>query len=152
MISFIVTFFVIWYCALVGVLTRGLPSHFCIFYIYIYIHIHIYIHTYIHTYIHIHICIYIYIHIYIYICVCVYKHTHTHTHTHMYFIPLSILRQVSSLFQSEFSTECDPVLSFQIPVSPSSCFCRLPRLPVTSILPCIFPSITCLRRQLLCKL
>jgi hypothetical protein len=34
------------------------------------------------------------------------------------------------------------------PRSSSSCLLLLPRLPVTSILPSIFPSITCFRRQL----
>ena len=79
------------------------------------------------------------------VCVCVHKHTHV-------LIPLSILRQVPSLFQSEFSTECDLVLPFQFPVSSNCCFYRLPCLPVTSILPCVFSSMTCLRRQLLCKM
>ena len=95
------------------------------------------------------VCIYIYIYIYQCVCVCVCLHTHTNTHV---LIPLSILRQVSSLFQSEFSIECDLVLPFQFPVSSSSCFYLLPRLSVTSILPCAFPSITCKRRQLLCKM
>jgi len=35
---------------------------------------------------------------------------------------------------------------------PSSCLRLLPRLPVTSILPSILPSITCFRRQLLRKM
>ena len=34
----------------------------------------------------------------------------------------------------------------------NSCLCLFPRLPVTSILPYIFPPITCFRRQFLCKL
>ena len=36
--------------------------------------------------------------------------------------------------------------------SPSSCLLLLPRLPVTSVLPSIFPPITCFRRQFLCKM
>jgi len=37
-------------------------------------------------------------------------------------------------------------------MSPSKCLRLLPRLPIPSILPSIFPSITCLRRQLLSKM
>ena len=36
-------------------------------------------------------------------------------------------------------------------ISSSKCLCLLPRLPVTSTLPSIYPSITCFRRQFLCK-
>jgi hypothetical protein len=46
--------------------------------------------------------------------------------------------------------------NFQYPLvslrSSSSCLRLLPRLPVTSILPSIFPSITCFRRQFLRKM
>ena len=57
--------------------------------------------------------------------------------------------------QSEVSTECDLVLSlshFQCPVvswRSSICLRLLPRLPVTYL--STFPSITCSRRQFLCK-
>ena len=61
-------------------------------------------------------------------------------------------QQVYSLFQSEFSRECNLVLSISHsstfpspspPSSPSSCLRLLPRLPV----PSIFPSMTCFRRR-----
>jgi len=55
--------------------------------------------------------------------------------------------KVHSLFQSEFSTESDPAQSRFLKVI----FPLLPRLPVTSILPSISPSITCFRRQFLSK-
>jgi hypothetical protein len=71
----------------------------------------------------------------------------------------AVLRQVHSLFQSEFSTKYDLVLPLLIsnsPIfslrSPSSFLRLLPRLPVTSILPSMFPSITCLRRQFVHKM
>ena len=47
-------------------------------------------------------------------------------------------------------------LNFRHPLftlrSSSSCFRLFPRLPVTSILPSMFPSITCFRRQVLRKM
>jgi len=50
----------------------------------------------------------------------------------------------------------DSSCSFRYPFfslrSCSSCLRLLPRLFVTSILPCIFPSITCFRRQFLRKM
>ena len=60
-------------------------------------------------------------------------------------------------FQSEFSTDRNPVLplsNFSILSlrSFSSCLRILPCLPVTSILPSIFPSIMCFRSQFLCKM
>ena len=70
------------------------------------------------------------------------------------FILLSLLRQVYSLLQTEFSTECDLIL----PLSVSSTFSvrsssRCPRLSVTSIiLPCIFSLITNFRKQFLGKM
>jgi len=72
----------------------------------------------------------------------------------------SVLRQVHSLFHSEFFTEGDLVLPLAIYSivslrSASSCL-RLPsRLLLTSVLPSIFPSMMglgCLRRQVLRKL
>ena len=62
-------------------------------------------------------------------------------------------------YDRKFSTECDPllalsissILSFYIRAS-SRCLRPLSRLPVTSILPSIFPSITCFRRQFLHKM
>ena len=63
-----------------------------------------------------------------------------------------------SLSQIEFSTEYDLVLPLSIFStlfslrSPSSCLHFLPHLPVTSILPHTFSSITCFRRQFLCKM
>jgi hypothetical protein len=57
---------------------------------------------------------------------------------------LHIVRSRTSSFKWEY-----PLLSLR----PSSSFLRLlPRLLVTSISPCIFPSITCFRRQFLRKL
>ena len=75
------------------------------------------------------------------------------------FINLFVCMSVHSLFQSDFSTECDIVLSSfnsQYLIlslkSSTSYLLILPRLPVTSILPSIYPSITCFRRQLLRKI
>ena len=58
------------------------------------------------------------------------------------FILQSVLRQVHSLFQSDFSTKCDlvlPLFKFQYPLfslrAPSSYLGLLPRLPVTSVFP-----------------
>jgi hypothetical protein len=57
---------------------------------------------------------------------------------------LHIVRSGASSFKWE-----DPLLSLRL----SSSFLRLlPRLSVTSIPPCIFPSITRCRRQFLCKM
>jgi len=68
----------------------------------------------------------------------------------------AVLRQVHSLFQSGFSTTCDlsaSAFNFQYPlftVSSSTGWLRLlPCLPVAPILPSLFPSITCFRRQFL---
>jgi hypothetical protein len=55
-----------------------------------------------------------------------------------------IVRSRASSFIWEY-----PLLSLR---SPSSFLCLLPRLPVTSISPFIFPSITCCRRQFLRKM
>ena len=41
------------------------------------------------------------------------SHTHTHTHTHT-FILQSMLRQTHGLFLSQFSTQCDLLLSLSI--------------------------------------
>ena len=74
------------------------------------------------------------------------------------FIPYSVLRQVYSLFQSEFSTERDLVIRicFQYLVvslrSSSSCLRLLPRLSITSVPPPTFRLVTCFRRQLLRKI
>ena len=58
--------------------------------------------------------------------------------------PLHIVRSRASSFKGE-----SPLL----PLRSSNCFLRLlPRLPVTSNPPFIFPSITCCRRQFLCKM
>lgn len=63
-----------------------------------------------------------------------------------YIIVSSVLRQIHSLFQSQFSRECELVLSFHIPVSSLSfrvkqqLLTSLPCLPVSSI----FTLITCL--------
>ena len=74
------------------------------------------------------------------------------------FILQSFLLQVHSLFQSDFSTEGDLALPLSISSilffslrSSSACLHLLPRLPVTSILPSIFPSITCFVKQFLRK-
>ena len=57
---------------------------------------------------------------------------------------LQIVRSITFSFKCEY-----PLLSLRS----SSSFLRfLPRLPVTSIPPFIFPSITCCRRQFLCKM
>ena len=54
-----------------------------------------------------------------------------------------VSQQIHSLFQTEFSTECDLVLFLSITsILSSSCLRLLPRLPVTSILPSIFPFLT----------
>jgi len=70
-------------------------------------------------------------------------------------IPQSVLRQVHSLFQSEFFTEYDLSI-YSTPLFPLRSFgcCQplQPRIPVTSILPSIFPSKTCFRRQFLQKM
>jgi hypothetical protein len=66
------------------------------------------------------------------------------------FILQSVLRQVHSFFQSEFSTVCDLLLPFSR--SSSSFLHLLPRLPATSNHPSIFPSITCFSRQFLRKI
>ena len=73
-------------------------------------------------------------------------------------IPQWVLRQVHSLFQSEFSIQCDPVLPLSIssimsfgqghPVDAYFPFFVIPSL---LILPSIFRPITCLRRQFLRK-
>jgi len=70
------------------------------------------------------------------------------------FIPQPVLLQVHSLFQCVFSTYCDLVLplltSSTLSVrSSSSRLHILLRLPVTNVLPSIFPSITGFRRQFL---
>ena len=57
------------------------------------------------------------------------------------------LRQIiRSLFQSEFSTECELVLPL------SSIWHLVARLPNSATLPSIFPSITCCKRQFLPKI
>jgi hypothetical protein len=56
---------------------------------------------------------------------------------------LHIVRSRASSFKSEY-----PLLSLR---SSSSFLCLLPHLPVTSIPPCIFSSVTHRRRQFLCK-
>jgi hypothetical protein len=75
------------------------------------------------------------------------------------FILQSVLQQIHSLFQSRYSTESDLVPPLSISnilffplMSYSSCLRHLPRYPVTSFLPSIFPSITCFRRQFLHKI
>jgi len=70
------------------------------------------------------------------------------------FIPQSALRQFHSPFRSEFSTQCDLVLPLSIysippfpqdqPVAAYLFFLAFP-----SLLPSIFPSITCSRSQFL---
>ena len=65
---------------------------------------------------------------------------------------------VHSLFQSEFSTECDLMLPlhFQYPLFPlkssNKCVGLLPRLPATSILPSILPLVTYFRGHFLHKM
>ena len=66
----------------------------------------------------------------------------------------SVLRKVHSLFQSEFSKQCDVLLLsvscilFSL-MSSSSCLSILSRLAVASSLPSFFPSVTCHRSQFL---
>jgi hypothetical protein len=66
----------------------------------------------------------------------------------------SVLREVRSLFHrvrysaSSFKFQ---YIVFSL-MSSSGCLRFLPRLPVTSVLPSIFPSITCFRRQFLRKM
>ena len=57
---------------------------------------------------------------------------------------LHIVRSRASSFKWEY-----PLLSLR---SSNSFLCLLPCLPVTSIPPCIFPSVTCSRRQFLRKM
>jgi hypothetical protein len=72
------------------------------------------------------------------------------------FISQPALTQIHSPFQSQFSTECDLVLPFSIYSiisslrSSSSRLCLRRRLPVTSTLPFILLSKTCLRSQFFC--
>jgi hypothetical protein len=76
---------------------------------------------------------------------------HPEIYTCPAFIPQSVLRQVRSLFQSEFYTEHDPMLPLSIsnilsftkghPVADYAFFLRP---PITSIPPPIFPSTVCL--------
>ena len=64
-----------------------------------------------------------------------------------------VLQQVQSLFQSDFSRECELFFLFQFTVSsrfrmlPGSCLRLLPRLHF----PCIYPSIKCVRSRLVHK-
>jgi hypothetical protein len=67
-----------------------------------------------------------------------------------------LLRQVHSFFQRDFSIEGDRVFPLSISIilsmslrSSIICLRLLPRLPVTSILPSLFPTITCFRSQFL---
>jgi hypothetical protein len=71
------------------------------------------------------------------------------------FVPQSFLRQVHSLFQSDFATECDlvpPLSIYSVFSFPYSFLRLLPRRTVTSILPSTFSSITCFRRKFLRKI
>jgi len=65
------------------------------------------------------------------------------------FNPHSVLRQAHSLFQNQFSTWVPCMLPFVALKSFGSCLFLLPQLPLTSIPPFIFPSVTCFRRQFL---
>ena len=63
--------------------------------------------------------------------------------------PQSALLQIHTFFQSDFSTRRDlvlPLVSFQYPLVSLSRLRLLRRIPVTSNLPAIFPSITIFRR------
>jgi hypothetical protein len=85
------------------------------------------------------------------------SHTHISWRNHMWFIhclmtgsqPLQ--KQILHTVQSSAS-----FFNFQYPLSSLmlfiSCLCFLPRLPITSIIPSIFPSITCFTRQVLYKM
>jgi hypothetical protein len=66
----------------------------------------------------------------------------------------SVLQQVHSLFAKRVPNQVRSSASFlslQYPLvslrTYSSCFHLIPRLPVTSILPCVLHSITCFRRR-----
>ena len=72
------------------------------------------------------------------------------------FILVSVLQQVHSLFQSKFSTQCDLLLPrstsstlFSPYGHPVAAYVLLIVFPSISVLPSIFPSITCFRRQFL---
>ena len=52
------------------------------------------------------------------------EHAKFTPYSHFIFIPLSVLRQVRSLFQSEFSTECDLVLPVSISSTFAFCYCH----------------------------
>jgi hypothetical protein len=63
------------------------------------------------------------------------------------------IRSFHSLCQSEFSTDFELVLPLSISRrSPSSCLRFLPCLPITSVLPSTFASITCFGRRFLRKI
>ena len=67
--------------------------------------------------------------------------------THPQPVPKWVLHTVwpsASSFKSQY-----PLVSLR---SSSNCLRLLPCLPVTSILPSVFPPLTCFRRQLLCKI
>jgi hypothetical protein len=83
----------------------------------------------------------------IFVCVCMYIYIYTYIHS---LIIYSVLRQVHSRFQSEFSTECVLVLRLSITLGSSpSCLRLLQRLPATHLLTSIFSSITCFSRHFL---
>jgi len=85
------------------------------------------------------------------------RQSRTVRHEHS-LIPYSVLRQVYNPFQSEFSRVQSAASScglqyLVVSIRSSSNYLRLPfRLPVPSIISSILPSITCFRRQSLCKL
>ena len=75
------------------------------------------------------------------------------------FILLSDLWQNYSLYQSEFSIQCNSAsfpCNFQYPLfslrPSSSWLCLLPHPPIISILPSIFLLITCFGKQFLCRM
>jgi len=77
---------------------------------------------------------------------------------HSFFLHFIILQQVHSLFPNPVlhTMRSRASFNFQYPLfsltSPNICIHLLTCLPVTSILPSIFPSITCSRRQFLRKM
>jgi len=83
-------------------------------------------------------------------------HHNSFIHSFMHsFVLFSALRQFHSLFLSQFPIQCNRVL--HLSVSSILFFLNviqysfLPRLPTTSLLSSIFPSIICFRRQFLRK-
>ena len=90
--------------------------------------------------------------LFIYLCMHAFIHSFIHSFCSL------VLRQVRSILQNEFSGEWDLVLPFQFPVPTHSLPCGHPVAiyvfftVFSSLLPCVFPSVRCFRRQFLRKM